>query len=292
MALIRVLSRIINHPLNSDNKLKTISRFFKWQINSWLNPYPIIYSFANKSKLIIEKGLSSATGNMYCGLYEFEDMSFLLHFLRSTDQFIDVGANIGSYTVLGSSEVGADTIALEPVPATFKILKSNIALNEIGGKVSCLNVACGSAKGSTKFTASLGANNHVATEKEVNTIEVPVEKFDDFIQLTKPTLVKIDVEGFETEVLNGMSHSLSNEHLKAIIIELNGSGDRYGYDEMLIHDKLLQHNFHPYKYAPFEKQLVKLKTKGNHNTIYIRDIELVKKRIASAKKIKIRSKEF
>ncbi len=56
-------------------------------------------------------------------------MSFVLHFLRNTDLFIDVGANLGAYSILASSVSGARTIAFEPVPHTFQLLKNNIALN-------------------------------------------------------------------------------------------------------------------------------------------------------------------
>jgi hypothetical protein len=61
------------------------------------------------------KGLTGATGNWYCGLDAFEDMAFLLHFMREEDLFVDVGANIGSYTILAGNEVGAETIEIEPI---------------------------------------------------------------------------------------------------------------------------------------------------------------------------------
>lgn len=96
MYLIQILKFITSHPLTKEHKINAIKRFVKWQINARLNPYPVIYPFVNESKLIISKGLTGATGNLYTGLHEFTDMSFLLHFLRSEDLFIDIGANIGS----------------------------------------------------------------------------------------------------------------------------------------------------------------------------------------------------
>jgi Methyltransferase FkbM domain len=132
----------------------------------------------------------------------------------------------------------------------------------------------------------------VATENETDTIDVQVEKFDDVINITKPTLIKIDVEGFETEVLNGMDKALANPELKAIIIELNGSGKRYGYEENKIHEKLMSHNFKPFFYSPFERKLVNTKSFGSNNTIYIRDIEFVYKRVLSTKKFRIFNQEL
>lgn len=46
--------------------------------------------------------MRGATGNVYVGLHEFESMGFVLHVLRSSSAFIDVGANVGAYTVLAA----------------------------------------------------------------------------------------------------------------------------------------------------------------------------------------------
>jgi len=292
MLIFKILKLIVSHPLNKKRKINAVVRFVKWQINSKLNPYPIIFPFAEKSKLIIWKGLTGATGNLYCGLHEFQDMAFVLHFLRDSDTFIDIGANIGSYTILGASEVGAETISIEPIPDTFKILEENIIINKINNKVKSLNIGIGGKKGLLKFTKSLDTTNHVAKKDEKNTIDVPVEKFDDIIDLKKPTLVKIDVEGFETEVINGMSNALANDNLKAIIIELNGAGKRYGYNDDDIHKKLLSHNFSAFKYEPFIRKLEKIERYGTHNTIYIKDLEFVKRRIITAKRIKVHNQDF
>ena len=70
--------------------------------------------------------------------------------------------------------------------------------------------------------------------------------------------------------------------MKAIIIELNGSGNRYGFNELLIHKILLGFGFHPFNYDPFERKLVEVQVSGTHNTIYIRDIDFVEKRLRTA----------
>lgn len=57
--------------------------------------------------------MTGATGNIYVGLHEFEDMAFLLHVLRRTDLFVDVGANIGSYTILAGGAAGAKLLLNE-----------------------------------------------------------------------------------------------------------------------------------------------------------------------------------
>jgi len=290
MQIFNVLKYIYNHPFNAENKVGGIFRFFKWQINCLLNPYPILYTYTENARFIIKKGLAGATGNLYCGLMEYEDMAFLLHFLRPNDLFIDIGANVGAYTILASSEINAKTIAIEPVPSTFKNLMENIFINQMQEKVKALNIGLGSKNGKLKFTKSFDSVNHVATENETDTIEVDVDTLDTILlKETCPMLLKIDVEGFETEVLNGADTTLSNKSLKAIIIELNGSGQRYGYDEDQIHNKLMEHGFKPCNYNPKTRQLIKLETFGTHNTIYLRDIAFVEERIKSARQIKVGS---
>jgi FkbM family methyltransferase len=285
--MINIIRDLINHPLNKHRKIGSIARFVKWQLATRLNRYPIVYQFTEKSKMIVWKGLNGATGNVYCGLHDFEDMGFLLHLLRPTDLFVDIGANIGSYTILASAEIGAETISIEPVPATCQHLADNILINKIQNKVNIRNIGLGSEHGVIKFTTTFDTINHVATADETETIDVPIDTLDNVItgRNKTPILLKIDVEGFETEVLKGAAKVLTNKELKAIIIELNGSGNRYGYDEKLIHDDLLTVGFSPYIYHPFERKLTPSSQFGTHNTIYIRDMEFVKERLKSARKI-------
>lgn len=287
MGLLKTISFIINHPLNKNNKTRSIIRFFKWQICSYLNPYKIIYPFTEKSYLIIAKGMRGATGNLYCGLHEFSEMSFLLQFLRQEDLFIDVGANVGSYTILASAHVGAETIAFEPVKSTYENLIQNIIINQIHNKVTVHNKAVGNNTGYINITNSFDTLNHITNRNEKDTIKVSICRLDDVIKEKNPILIKIDVEGFETEVLKGAKKVLNNDKLKAIIIELNGSGKRYGYDEKNIHDNLVNLGFTPYLYLPFNRKLIKLDTFGNNNTIYIRDIDFVNQRITNAEIVKI-----
>ena len=289
MSIVSIIKFITNHPLNRNNKTSAVLRFFKWQINARLNPFPVIFPFTEKCKLIVQKGMAGATGNLYCGLHEYNDMFFLLHFLRKEDLFIDIGANVGSYTVLASAHVGAKTISIEPVPKTFSALTQNIFINQINEIVRPLNIAIGSKQDTLKFTSSFDTVNHVVISNEhyENLIEVKVEKLDNILDDDMPSLIKIDVEGFETEVVNGAYDVLTNNKLKAIIIELNGSGRRYGYDEFEIHKTFLDLGFAPYAYDPVKRELNKLSRFGTENTIYIRDESFVKDRVKTAEKVKV-----
>ncbi len=285
--IFNLIKSLITHPLNSSNKLKALLRFVRWQISVRINQFSVVYPFTENSKLLIKKGMTGATGNLYCGLHEFYDMGFLLHLLRKDDVFIDVGANIGSYTILASAEIGAKTISIEPVPSTFCYLRDNIALNNIGNLTEAHNIGLAGNNGSIKFTGTLDTVNHVATNDDKDVIEVKIDTLDGIVKMRNPCLIKIDVEGYESEVLKGACDTLMNPSLKALIVELNGSGKRYGYDDNDVHKKLITNGFSPFEYDPLLRTLSPIKTFGSQNTIYIRDIDFVTQRVSEARKIKI-----
>jgi precorrin-6B methylase 2 len=99
--------------------------------------------------------MEGATQNIYVGLHEFPDMMLLLHFLRKGDLFLDVGANIGSFTVLASGVCGAETWAFEPDPDTLRHLKQNIAVNGLDALVKVYQCALGAEQGEVAFTFGL-----------------------------------------------------------------------------------------------------------------------------------------
>lgn len=286
---VTVIRWITQQPLNRGNKQKALKRFLLWQLNVRINPYPIILPWVNETKLVVKRGMTGATGNLYAGLHDFEDMSFLLHLLRDEDVFMDIGSNIGSYTVLASGSIECRSIAIEPIPSTYEHLKNNIAVNRIEDRVEALNVGLGSKHSTLLFTNTQDTVNHVAVEGEKDTTEVPVQTLDEILQnRTCPLLIKIDVEGFETEVLLGGKNTLNNPDLKAVIIELNGSGTRYGYKDADIHGLFISAGFRPYAYEPFTRQLTELNTYSDEsNTIYIRDVDFVKNRIKESEAFKV-----
>jgi FkbM family methyltransferase len=291
MGVLQIIRSFRDHPLTKAAPLKATARFIKWQIHNKILPYSIIYPFVGTTKLIVKKGLRASTGNLYCGLQEFQEMSFLLHFLNKNDLFIDVGANIGTYTVLASGHSLAQTIAFEPIPVTFQHLSDNIAINHLNSSVTALNIGIGAKNTKLKFTSLWDVFNNVITDdnltSENNFIEVDVKPLDEILIDKEPALMKIDVEGFESEVIKGANKTLAKQSLKAIIIELNGSGERYGYSDEEIHKTLIAFGFEKYIYLPFERKLQKPVDQKISDGIYVRDIDFVSNRLRHSPKINI-----
>jgi FkbM family methyltransferase len=284
---IHFMEFILQHPLNSQNRLKAIYRYILWQLGSRLVPGPVVVSFVNDAKLMVSPGMKGATVNIYTGLHEFEDMSFVLHTLRKGDVFVDVGANIGSYTVLAGAVVGAKCIAFEPILKTYLHLLQNIKLNGINELAEVYNVGVGKEHGVLEFTKGYDAINHVVSpnDHDSETVKVPVKMLDDLLEGVNPTLIKIDVEGYETNVVKGAHEVLSKNSLLAVIMEMNGSGERYGFDETALHHRMLDYGFQTFTYSPFERELISLNGKKNSksgNTLYIRDVSCTLTRVKAA----------
>ena len=285
-AFIRTLKFIVRHPLNRGRFWSALATYLRWQIGSRLVPGSVAVPFVNGTRLLVKSGMTGATQNIYCGLQEFEDMALVLHTLHPGDVFVDAGANVGSYTILAAGACGAYVTAVEPVPSTFAHLLDNIHLNDVKSLVTALNVGLGAVPGHLHFSQDLDTVNHVLSPEESMSapgISVPVDTMDAVLKGQGPTIIKIDVEGYETEVLRGARASLASEKLLAIIMELNGSGNRYGFDEAKLHIEMLEHGFIPCAYDPWKRSLTPLKTKNAQgNTLYVKSIDSLTARLASA----------
>lgn len=295
MKLFTILHTIWNHPFNKNYEINAIIRFLKWQFFSSVTNYTILYPLTNNSIMLAKKGMTGVTGCIYNGLFEFDDMMFLLHFLRKEDVFVDIGSNVGVYTILASAEIGARVIAFEPIKDTFNVLQQNVNLNKVESIVNLYNIGIGDRKGRLNFSTLHDTTNHVINENELITIEhetIEVDTLDNILSDIIPNLIKIDVEGFEYNVIKGGENIFSNPNLKALIVELNGSGIKYGFNDTLLHNKILSFGFEPYSYEPYKRILYKIDKFGSHNTIYIKDYKFVNEKIQNANKISILNKQI
>lgn len=287
MGFLHTIRFILNHPLNRHRPLPALLGFMRWQIGSTLLTGAVAVPFVNGTRLLTRRGMTGATQNIYCGIQEFEEMGFVLHALRPGDLFVDVGANIGSYTILAAGVCEADAIAIEPVPSSFVHLMDNVRLNDLQTRVTALNTAVGDIKGCLRFTANLDTMNHVISDSEDNeqaAISVPVDTIDSILMNKTPTVMKIDVEGYETKVLKGAQNILSTKTLLAVMMEINGSGDRYGFDDARLHSDMTNLGFARLAYDPLTRALAPQETRSikSGNALYARDVSALAERVKSA----------
>jgi FkbM family methyltransferase len=153
--------------------------------------------------------------------------------LAEGDVFYDIGANIGFFTLVAARLVGpaGKVYAFEPLPQLAQALRGNVSLNGFENVV-VLTVAAHSRNGMADLDIGDGttAARVVTTSTSPSEI-VPVElrRVDDLMsagELTPPSVIKIDVEGAEEDVLGGMANTVA-EHRPVMICELHGPQDGF-----------------------------------------------------------------
>lgn len=288
--LLDLIRYVTGHPLNRGRRLAALARVFRWQCASRLFPGVVALPFVDDTHLFARRGMTGATGNWYCGLHEVHEMAFVLHVLRPDDLFVDVGANVGSYTVLASGAAKAETVAVEPVPATFRALRRNVLLNEIDGRVRLCHVGLADEGGVLRFSAALDTMNHVLGPGEDGpAVEVPVVRLDDLLEGRVPAVIKIDVEGYERFVLEGAARTLAAPDLLAVSMETNESGRLYGVRDAEIVSLVESHGFARHRYDALSRTLSAdgADAPQGGNTLFVRDAVAVRARIAQAPRFRL-----
>lgn len=293
---IRVIQ---THPLAKHRPVYSISKYISWLISTKTGLFNQ-KQYLKETILIAQPGASSLMHAYFLGLPEFDEMSFLIHFLRADDSFVDVGANMGIFSLLASSYAGCKCEAFEPVPQTFNALDKMISVNKINDKVKARNIGISNEEGQLYFTKDYGTTNRVVNNPDYNQIpflvKVNVRALDEAIDSKNVKLLKIDVEGFEWNVLQGATKILSDENLWTLIVEINGRNEQFGVTPESILEYLSTFGYEPFKYFPYERRLEPedVFTDENRNTIFIKvtKINQVIKRLEDAPLININGKSI
>ena len=152
----------------------------------------------------------------------------MLKCLRPGDCVWDVGANIGLYSELFVDTVGpgGKVISFEPSNACVATLEGRRRDRGVDGSWQIVPVALADHDGDAWLSVASGdsaPNNHLASRSDVTTVPVQVARGDSLVArgYDPPQLVKIDVEGFEGEVLDGMDITLGLPSLRAVCLEMH-----------------------------------------------------------------------
>ena len=162
---------------------------------------------------------------LWLGEYEQGVTQVLLKFLQEDTNFLDVGANIGYFSLIAGKKCSqGKVLSFEPDPTNYNLLRSNIALNGLNN-ILPYNLAL-SDRNENLYFSTMGFDQNLGarfTAKETATLKqhsLPQAKtptqikaiaFDNFLPNEKIDIIKIDVEGFELNVLRGMKGMLSQQ---------------------------------------------------------------------------------
>jgi FkbM family methyltransferase len=261
-----------NHPLTKNEVGSALFRYISFNVIQNINPRSRVYKWIDNLKFYAQKGDAGIVANIYFKLFDYEDSMFLMDHLKQDDLFIDVGANVGHYSLLAAGICGCEVMAFEPIPLTFSKLNRNVKLNNLSNKIKTYNIGIGDENSFLNFTTNRDVMNSVAQEHDRDVIRVEVKKLDDILKDKKPVFLKIDVEGFEYFVLKGAANLLANESLKYIIIELNYSTLKFGHTNQEIFDFLIAYGFIPIRYDAENKtvDIIESYNEDKFNTIFIK----------------------
>jgi FkbM family methyltransferase len=135
--------------------------------------------------------------------------------LRPGDLFVDVGANIGIYTIY-MLDLGARVIAFEPDSHNAGRIREHLALNEYTAEV--IEKAVSNASGVVRFTQGLDSYNHLLMS-DSGGIEIEATTLDDVLGDCPVDGMKIDVEGAERLVLEGARRALAEHRIRLLQLE-------------------------------------------------------------------------
>ncbi len=157
-------------------------------------------------------------------LYEQEETTLLKKLLKKDMNVINIGANIGYFTLLAARQVGPQgkVFAFEPFPKTVELLQKNIDANGYSN-VEVIPMAVSSKSGIAKLALKSDTAHNFLTENtlEFQTIDVPITTIDEYTKNYKTDFIIMDAEGYEPLILDGMAETLvKNPHIQ-IITEYN-----------------------------------------------------------------------
>jgi FkbM family methyltransferase len=269
--IINILLFIYKAPLNKNNRTYAYFRFLRYQLISRIFSRPITFNWINDSILEIHRGDVGLTGNYYAGIVDFNQISFICHTLDTNTTFVDVGSNLGEYSIAAAKVAGVNCISFEPDHEAFTKMQNIVNINNCQEHIECHNKAVSNKSRQVIFTTGLDSLNHI--EDNLYTLtsrKVEAVSLDDVLDTSKKYIIKIDTEGHELLVLMGMLNLFKEKAILALIVELNDSET---------HKFLIQQNFIPIDYLPLKREFVVLKeiSELTHDTIYVINYEILRR---------------
>jgi FkbM family methyltransferase len=195
-------------------------------INRWR--YKTTTNFPKNFKMLV-------TNNFEKRHFETNEGKYVQLFYEQCNSYpdgcvYDVGAHMGIFSITAAlnEKMIKKVFAFEPTPYNFKTLRRNIRANDLDGKINAINIALGDVNGESFIQgipkSGWGGSSILREPRNgEKRIKVVVKRGDDFIaenKAKKPTLIKIDVEGYEFEVLKGFTATLK-ECRPALFIEFH-----------------------------------------------------------------------
>ena len=154
------------------------------------------------------------------GKYEPSITKFVRSQLRLGFNFVDVGASFGYYTILGA-KAGCNVFSFEPNPFVYRYLRENVLLNHCEKLVKTYNFALGEKERFGYLKIPKKNVGHAYISVKPTKVKIKIKRLDDIIK-DRINLLKLDVEGYELNVLKGSTRLMENGLINVIVFEYRG----------------------------------------------------------------------
>lgn len=201
-------------PASRGQRVRAAGRTLRYDVRTRYLKRPTVATIGDHSKIIAYPGETNSPHAAYRNPPNWE-LVVWRRMLRPGDLFVDVGANIGIYTIF-MLELGARVIAFEPDPHNAARVREHLELNGYSAEV--IEKAVSDHCGVMRFTQGLDSYNHLVLAGEEG-VEVQATTLDDVLGEQVVDGVKIDVEGAERLVLEGASRALAAHRIKLLQLE-------------------------------------------------------------------------
>ena len=236
-----VMKFVWEHPSNEGERTRALLRAAGFQARGRVLHRRTLARLGERSVIWADLHRSGASRAVYANPPDHDEMLTWRNGLRPGDLFVDVGANVGSYTIW-AAELGAEVIALEPANDTFALLEENVALNDY--PIKTIRAAAGATPGTARFTSGRDCVNRLDPD---GIAEIAVITIDSIIGNRTVAGMKVDVEGFEIDVLRGCEQALSEHRVRLIQLEWNSTSmQAVGTDREPVADLLAKHDYSLY----------------------------------------------
>jgi len=246
--------------------------YLAWQIWQRVVRRPWTIRLGDTRRLRLYPHSVVAAFVLYYRVYDYEDLSFVRAFLRPGDIFVDVGANVGVYSLWASETDGVDVVAFEPSGLAHARAAENVDLNGLSNRVRLLRKAVGGEPGIVRLTTGQDALNRVAGHGVAPTEAVEQTTLDAELGSVVPAVVKIDVEGGELDVLRGARQSILR-HRPALIIEVN--------EPQQLEALLAELGYQTWSYDPKLHRLLPTAPQRGSNVLALADVDAARARLGT-----------